>query len=105
MAVKPPSSAELLRIATALGFHFDAEDVEFFRGLLSGALKTYETLDRLPDALPDPRYPRLPGHIPAVEEIHSAHTRVRSTLPEPPVGPSLAAPLPSRIAFAWLASL
>jgi amidase len=68
VAVKPPSSTELLRIATALGFHFDAGDVDFFRDLLSGALKTYETLDRLPDALPDPRYPRLPGHIPAATE-------------------------------------
>jgi amidase len=68
LSVKPPNSAELARIASEIGFNFDAGDVEFFRGLLEGALKGYEPLDKLPDALPYPRYPRLPGRIPSAEE-------------------------------------
>ena len=68
MSVKPPNSSELSRIASELGFSFDAADVEFFRGLLDGALRGYDPLDKLPDALPEPRYPRLPGRIPSVEE-------------------------------------
>ena len=68
MSVKPPNSSELSRIASELGFSFDSADVEFFRGLLDGALRGYDPLDKLPDALPEPRYPRLPGRIPSVEE-------------------------------------
>jgi amidase len=68
VGVRPPNATELMRIATDLGFTFDADDVEFFRGLLAGAVKAYDALDRLPDALPDPRYPRAPGRIPSAAE-------------------------------------
>jgi len=52
VSVKPPNSSELSRIASELGFSFDSADVEFFRGLLDGALRGYDPLDKLPDALP-----------------------------------------------------
>src|SRR5262249_4138853 len=68
MAIVGPSSAELAEIATDLGFHFDAADVAAFRELMRSALDAYSALDRLPDALPVPRHPRLPGGVPRAED-------------------------------------
>jgi amidase len=67
MSIVGPSSAELAEIAADLGFHFDAADVAAFRELMRGALDAYSALDRLPDALPVPRHPRLPGGVPSAE--------------------------------------
>jgi amidase len=68
MTIVGPSSTELAGIAADLGFHFDAADVSAFREMMRGALEAYAALDRLPDALPVPRYPRLPGVIPAADD-------------------------------------
>jgi amidase len=68
MSIVGPSSAELAEIAADLGFHFDAADVAAFRELMRGALDAYSALDRLPDALPVPRHPRLPGGVPSAED-------------------------------------
>jgi amidase len=67
MAIVGPSAAELAEIAADLGFHFDAADVAIFRELMRGALDAYSALDRLPDALPVPHHPRLPGAVPSAE--------------------------------------
>src|SRR6516162_4752030 len=68
MTIVGPSSTELAEIAADLGFHFDAADVTAFRELMRGALDAYSALDRLPDALPVPRHPRLPGRVPSAED-------------------------------------
>ena len=68
MSIVGPSSAELAEIAADLGFHFDAADVAAFRGADAVALDAYSALDRLPDALPVPRHPRLPGSAPSAED-------------------------------------
>ncbi len=68
MPIAGPSSAELGKIAADLGFHFDPVDIAMFREMMRGALDAYAALDRLPDALPQPRYARLPGTIPAAED-------------------------------------
>jgi amidase len=68
MTIVVPSSVELAGIASDLGFHFDAGDVAAFRDMMRGALDAYAALDRLPDALPQPRYARLPGFVPAAED-------------------------------------
>src|ERR1700733_1558844 len=67
MFIVGPSSAELAEIASDLGFHLDDGDITVFRGMMRGALDAYAALDLLPDALPQPRYPRLPGTVPAAE--------------------------------------
>jgi amidase len=67
MAVTGPSTAELAKIASDLGFHFDAADIVAFQQMMKGSLEAYSALDRLPDALPEPRFPRLPGTIPAAD--------------------------------------
>jgi Amidase len=68
MTIVVPSVAELAKIAADLGFHFDAADVSDFRELMRGALDAYSALDRLPDALPLPRRPRLPGSVPSRDD-------------------------------------
>ena len=68
MSIVGPSSAELAEIACDLGFHLDDGDITAFRGMMRGALDAYAALDLLPDALPRPRYPRLPGFIPAIAD-------------------------------------
>jgi amidase len=68
MTIVGPSSTELAEIAADLGFHFDAADVSAFREMMRGALDAYSVLDRLPDALPIPRHPRLPGVVPAADD-------------------------------------
>lgn len=68
MPIAGPSSTELGKIAADLGFHFDPTEIAMFREMMRGALDAYAVLDRLPDALPQPRYARLPGIIPAAED-------------------------------------
>jgi amidase len=68
MAIVGPSSAELAAIAEELGFHFDPADVVAFQHMMKGSLDAYGALDLLPDALPQPRYPRLPGTVPGTED-------------------------------------
>lgn len=68
MAIVGPSTAELAKIAADLGFHFDDADVAAFREMMRGALDAYAALDRLPDALPQPRHARLPGSVPAADD-------------------------------------
>jgi amidase len=68
MAIVGPSSAELAAIAEDLGFHFDAADVLAFQQMMRGSLDAYGALDLLPDALPQPRYPRLPGTVPGIDD-------------------------------------
>src|ERR1700677_5345011 len=68
MSIVGPSSAELAEIASDLGLHRDDGDITVFRGMMRGALDAYAALDLLPDALPQPRYARLPGFVPAIAD-------------------------------------
>jgi amidase len=68
MPIFGPSASELAEIAADLGFHLDSADVSAFREMMRGPLRAYSSLDQLPDALPQPRYPRLPGTIPAAKD-------------------------------------
>jgi amidase len=68
MAVSGPSTAELAKIALDLGFHFDTADVLAFQQMMKGSIEAYGLLDQLPDALPVPRYARLPGTVPAAAD-------------------------------------
>jgi amidase len=68
MTIVGPSSIELAKIATDLAFHFDDADVRAFREMMGTALDAYAALDELPDALPLPRYARLPGTVPAATD-------------------------------------
>jgi amidase len=64
MAISPPSSDDLAKIAAQYGFTLSSRDLESFRGLVSGALGSYDAVQRLYDArLPEP--PDRPYRWPA----------------------------------------
>jgi amidase len=63
-----PNKAQLAAIAEDLGFHFDSTDIDLFQDMLDDPLAAYSVIDGLPDALPEPRYHRLPGRTPASAE-------------------------------------
>jgi amidase len=55
MAIPPPSSDDLARIARQYGFALSPGDLESFRGLVTGALGSYEVVQRLySERLPEP---------------------------------------------------
>jgi amidase len=47
MAITPPTSEELARIAERYRFGLSAEDVESFRAVIAGALASYEAVERM----------------------------------------------------------
>ncbi len=66
--INAPNQTMLAAAAESLGFHLDDEEVAMFTRLVQAPLGGYALLDTLPDALPQPKYPRLPGRIPARSE-------------------------------------
>src|SRR5260370_23016749 len=55
MAIPPPSSDDLAKIAAQYGFTLSPGDLESFRGLVTGALGSYDAVQRLYEArLPAP---------------------------------------------------
>ncbi len=63
-AIEPPADGDLARIAAQYGFPLSPADLESFRGLVTGALQSYDAVQRLYEArLPDP--PDRPYHWPA----------------------------------------
>jgi amidase len=66
--VKVPTIAQLQKIATELGMTFSDRDLEQHRTALLPNIEAYNLIDRLPDELPEVKYPRTPGRRPALEE-------------------------------------
>src|SRR6266851_3793219 len=64
MAITPPTATELATIAERYGFHLTPRDVESFLALMTGALASYDAVERLYEARrPDP--PSRPCQRPA----------------------------------------
>src|ERR1700691_3555202 len=64
MAITPPTSDDLAKLAARYRFGLDAGDIESLRGFIGGALESYEVVERLHQArLPEPpsRHYRWPG--------------------------------------------
>lgn len=68
MAVTLPTPEQLLETADQMGLALTESDVVSFLGLMQPAIDGYNVVDRLPDHLPEVRYPRTPGRRPAAEE-------------------------------------
>jgi amidase len=56
MAMTPPTSDDLAGIADRYRFHLNSDDIESFRALITGALASYDTVERLyqEEHLPEP---------------------------------------------------
>jgi amidase len=68
MAVTVPSSDQLKAIATKMGLSLSDDDVTSLIALMRPSVDAYNIVDRLPDNLPEVKYPRTPGRRPSAEE-------------------------------------
>jgi amidase len=64
MAVTLPTPEQLLETADEMGLALTESDVASFLGLMKPAIDGYNVVDRLPDCLPEVKYPRTPGRRP-----------------------------------------
>ncbi len=73
MAVTAPTTTQLKEIAREMGLTLTEDDVDSFIALMQPTIDAYNLVDRLPDSLPQVKYPRTPGYRPPPEEnTHNA---------------------------------
>ncbi|MGE0826769.1 MAG: amidase [Candidatus Binatia bacterium] len=73
MAVSVPTPDQLKAIASKMGLSLTDSDIASFRELMQPSIDSYNVVDRLPDHLPQVKYPRTPGYRPSPEEnTHNA---------------------------------
>ena len=73
MPVTVPTPEQLKKIASKMGLSLTEGDVASFLALMQPSVDAYNIVDRLPDHLPQVRYPRTPGYRPTPEEnTHNA---------------------------------
>jgi amidase len=68
MAVTVPTPDQLKETAAKVGLSLTNDDVASFIALMRPSVDAYNIVDRLPDNLPEVKYPRTPGRRPAAEE-------------------------------------
>jgi amidase len=73
MPVTVPTPAQLQEIAAKMGLSLTDSDVASFLTLMQPNVEAYNVVERLPDHLPQVKYPRTPGYRPASgENTHNA---------------------------------
>jgi amidase len=73
MPVTVPTPEQLKEIASKMGLSLTEGDVASFLALMQPSVEAYNIVDRLPDHLPQVKYPRTPGYRPTPEEnTHNA---------------------------------
>ena len=68
MPVTTPTPDQLREIASKMGLSLTKGDVASFLALMQPSVEAYNIVDRLPDNLPQVKYPRTPGYRPTPEE-------------------------------------
>ncbi len=69
MPVRGPTHEQLEDIADDLYMTMSGEEIEFFRGFIDGLIGgAYDTIEQMPDYIPEVKYPRTPGYKPSGEE-------------------------------------
>ena len=68
MSVTAPTPDQLKEVAGKMGLSLTDGDVASFIALMQPSVEAYNVVDRLPDHLPQVKYPRTPGHRPTAEE-------------------------------------
>jgi amidase len=81
MSAKRPTRAQIRQAADTLGLSLDEPDVEEFTQMVGDTLERYyRALERMPQHLPEVKYPRSPGTRPAPEEDPLSAWYVRTTV-------------------------
>src|SRR5262249_41348842 len=68
MAIRPPTTDQLLDIAKQFGMELWQADAASFRGLMLGSIASYERLDQITEPKLPVKYPRSGGHRPSAAE-------------------------------------
>jgi len=68
MPVTAPTPDQLQQIASDMGLSLAESDIASFIALMKPSVDAYNLVDRLPDNLPQVKYPRSPGYRPPPED-------------------------------------
>jgi amidase len=85
--LKLPDLATWREVAAELGMTIPERELEQHRAQLEASFAAYNLLDRMPDEVPEVRYPRLPGRRPAAAENPHGGWYVKTTIEGAPTGP------------------
>ena len=77
---RPPNIRQLKQLAEQIGFHVTDAYAEQVSDVMIGIAHSYLELDRLPDCLPVPKYPREPGIRPDPADNPCNAWYVKSTI-------------------------
>ena len=70
MPVSSPTPAQLQEIAAKMGLSLTENDIASFLTLMQPTIEAYNLVDRLPNPLPQVKYPRTPGYRPPPERTN-----------------------------------
>jgi amidase len=80
MAVQKMTPRQLIDVADEVGLSLTDDDISSFLRILDGWIEPYNVVDRLPDFLPEVKYPRTPGYRPSSEENRHNAWYVKTTI-------------------------
>ena len=73
MAVSVPKPDQIRQIAERMGLNLTEADIDSFIGLMAPSIEAYNVIDKLPDNLPEVKYPRSPGYrVPPEDNPYNA---------------------------------
>jgi amidase len=84
--IRLPTIEELRRVAGELGMGMPDDELAQHRACLEPAIAAYNLVDRMPDELPEVRYPRTPGRRPMHEENRHGAWYVKTDIQGAPGG-------------------
>ncbi|NNL86148.1 MAG: amidase [Myxococcales bacterium] len=87
MPVRRPSPTQMRELAERLYLNASDDDLRSFRELMEGSLRALDSIESLPEGLPETRYPRTSGHQPSAEENPLNAWYVKSEVPGADDGP------------------
>ncbi|MGI9292926.1 MAG: amidase family protein, partial [Pseudomonadales bacterium] len=68
MSIRRPGVKEVQNLASSLYMNFSDQEAQSYMSLLKSSLDIYDVIDKLPDNLPRPKYPRIGGAEPDPED-------------------------------------
>jgi amidase len=88
MSIRRPSEIEIAAAATRVHLTLDPGDIAEFAEIVDDTMESlHGPLDLVPDYLPEPKYPRLPGHRPDSAEDPLSAWYVKSRIKGAKSGP------------------
>src|SRR3712207_7770368 len=81
LTIRTPTLETMREVATELGFaNMSDDDLRLHMKMLEGNFAAYNTVDQMPDEVPEVRYPRTPGRRPPPDENPHGAWYVKTTV-------------------------